>query len=105
MSSSSEVRLHLLQALADDGVQPRVDERDRPVVDVALEQLDALAAVREHEVVRERLVVGEEVLLDRLGLVAQAEHEIGDPEARVVVHDVPEDRLVADRDHRLRDAR
>ncbi len=40
-----EVRLHLLQALADDGVEPGVDERDRPVVDVALEQLDPLAAV------------------------------------------------------------
>jgi hypothetical protein len=74
-------------------------------VDVALEQLDLPAAVTQHEVVGQRLVVGQEVLLDDLGLVPQAEHEIGGAEAGVVVHDVPDDRLVANRDHRLRDAR
>ena len=36
-----------------------------------------------------------------LGLVAEAQHEVGEPEVRVVLHHVPEDRPVADRDHRL----
>ena len=61
----------------------------------------SLAAVREDEVVRERLVVGEEVLLDHFGPVAEAEHEVGVPPRRVPLHDVPEDRPSADGDHRL----
>ena len=61
-------------------------------------------AAGEHEVVRQGLVVGEEELLDRLGLVAQAEDEVLVPPGGVVLHDVPEDRPAADRDHRLRDA-
>src|SRR6476619_271954 len=49
-----------------------------------------------------RPVVQEE-LLDDVRLVAEAEHEIAMPVFAVVMHQVPEDRLVADRDHRLRD--
>ena len=54
----------------------RIDERDRPIVDVALQELDAPAAVGEDEVVRECFVVVQEVVLDRLGLVAQAHDEV-----------------------------
>ena len=74
--------------------------------DVALEQLDAgVGAVPlEDEVVEERLVVVEEVLADDVALVAEAENELRVPPRRVVAHDVPEDRPVADADHRLRDA-
>ena len=92
---------HRAQTLADARVQAGVHERDVPVVDVGLEQMDLRAAVRQHEVVGHRLVVGEEEVLDRLGLVAQAQHEVGEPEVRVVLHHVPEDRAIADRDHRL----
>ena len=82
----------------------RVDERDAPVGDVACQRARRpRAAVREHEVVGERLVVVEEVLLDALALVAEAEDEVVVAPRRVVLHDVPEDRPVADRDHRLRD--
>ena len=45
----------------------------------------------------------EEVLLDDLGPVAEAEDEVVVPPRRIPLHDVPEDRLTADRDHRLRD--
>ena len=61
------------------------------------------AAIGKHEVVGQRLVVGEEEVLDHLGLVAEAEHEVGEAEVRVVLHHVPEDRPVADLDHRLGD--
>ncbi len=61
---------------------------------------DAVLA-REHEVVRERLLVVEEVVLDDVGLVAQAEDELLVPEVRVVAHHVPQDGPVPDRDHRL----
>ena len=46
----------------------------------------------------------EEEVLDDVGLVAEAEHEIAVPVLAVVLHHVPQDRLLADRDHRLGDA-
>ena len=46
-------------------------------------------------------VVGE-VLLDDVALVAAADDEVVDAVRRVDLHDVPEDRLAADLDHRLR---
>ena len=42
--------------------------------------------------------------LDDVALVAEAEDEVVVPPCGVVAHDVPEDRLAADLDHRLRDA-
>src|SRR6185369_4800628 len=49
------------------------------------------------------LLVAEEELLDHVGLVAEAEDEVLVPEVGVVLHQVPEDRPVADLDHRLGD--
>ena len=46
-------------------------------------------------------VVGE-ILLDHVALVAEADDEIVDAVMGVDLHDVPEDRLAADLDHRLR---
>ncbi|MNN75497.1 hypothetical protein D3C81_1918040 [compost metagenome] len=43
-------------------------------------------------------VVGEEIL-DRVALVAQADHEIVDAVSRVLLHDVPENWLPTDFDH------
>ena len=48
--------------------------------------------------------VVEEELLDDVGLVAEAQHEIAVTVLAVILHHVPQDRLMADRDHRLRDA-
>ena len=83
---------HDPQALPDVVVQPGVHERDVPVVDVRLQHVDARAAVRQHEVVGHRLAVGQEEVLDGLGLVAEAQHEVGEAEVRVVLHDVPQHR-------------
>src|SRR5262249_14484574 len=44
----------------------------------------------------------EEVVLDDLALVAQGDDELGEAVRRVSFHDVPEDRLAADLDHRFR---
>ena len=63
----------------------------------------SLAALGQREVVREVLVVVEEVVLDDVGLVAEAEDEFLVPEVGVVLHHVPENRPVADVDHRLGD--
>jgi hypothetical protein len=45
-------------------------------------------------------VVGEEVL-DRIALVAKADHEVMNPVGGVLFHDVPKNWLAADLDHRL----
>ena len=47
------------------------------------------------------LVVVQEEVLDVRRAVAEAEHEIGVAEVRVVAHDVPEQRALADHRHRL----
>src|SRR5262249_51463571 len=92
-----------LEALADLQPQPGVGEGDSPVDRILLEQLDARlrTTALEDEVARERLVVCEEVLLDRLSLVTEAEDELAMAPVGVVAHDVPENRAVADSSHRL----
>jgi hypothetical protein len=62
-----------------------------------------LAALAEDEVVAQRLLVLEEVLLDVVGLVPEAQDEVLVPVVGVVLHQVPHDRAVPDRDHRLGD--
>ncbi|MOA60389.1 hypothetical protein D3C78_1852500 [compost metagenome] len=42
-----------------------------------------------------------EVFLDYVALVTKADHEIVDPIVGIRFHDVPDDRLAADLDHRL----
>ena len=99
----AEMTAHRAQALADIGEQPGIGEGDPPVFDVRAQHLERLAAAAEHEVVRDRLVIAQEIVLDHLGPIAQAEDEVLVPEVRVVAHDVPQDRARADGDHRLGD--
>ena len=60
----------------------------------------ALASQGDGEIVVHRLVV-EEVLLDHVAAIAEAEHELAEAVVGVVLHDVPEDRPPAHLDHRL----
>ena len=96
-----EVGTHATQALTDRGVHAGVDEGDGPVADVGAEHVDVLPALGQHEVVGGGLAVVEEVVLDGLGPMAEAEDELGVPEVREVPHDVPQHRAAADRHHRL----
>ena len=50
------------------------------------------------------LLVVQEVVLDDVRLVTEAQDKIPMPILAVILHDVPQDRLVADRYHRLRNA-
>ncbi len=94
---------HPQQALPDVGMQAGVDEGDAPVLDIGGMQLDIAAAGGEREVVRHALLVIEEVLANQIAAVAQAQDEILVPVVRVIAHQVPDQRPVADRDQRLRD--
>src|SRR5207248_2305370 len=55
----------------------------------------------EGHVAHVEVVVGK-VLLDHVAAVAEADHELVDPVRRVDLHDVPEQRLRSQLDHRLR---
>src|SRR5262245_14406315 len=72
-------------------------------MDVASEKLHAIAAFAQHEVVRQRFLVAEEVLLDHVRAVSKAEDEILVPEVRIILHQMPHDRPIAEGRHRLRD--
>src|SRR5690606_19940946 len=95
-----EQRAHPPQPLPDRRLQPGVDERDRPIGDVVGQQ-PHLAALQD-EVVGAGLLVVQEVLLDVVPAVAEAEDEVLVPVVRVVAHHVPQQRPRPDRDHRLR---
>ena len=66
------------QALADVRLEARVHERDPPVLDVGAQQLDIAAPVGQHEVIGQRLVA--QVALDSVGLVAEAEDKVVQPQ-------------------------
>ena len=101
----AEVALDGLEALGDRGVGSGVGERDSPVGGLPGQHLDVRAATvaLEDEVVGEGLVVVEEVLLDHLRPVSEAEDELLVAPGGVVPHDVPQHRPVTDPEHRLGD--
>ena len=68
---------------------------------MSVRQVLDLAPRAEHEVVGHRLVVAQEVVLDHVRPVAQAEHEVLVAVVGVVAHHVPQDRPVPDPGHRL----
>ena len=89
------------QALADIPPDASIDHGDTPVFLWIAEKLHLAAKARDDAVgVGLRPEVQEEIL-DDIGLVAKAQHEVFVAELAVVVHQMPQDRLVADRDHRL----
>jgi len=65
---------------------------------IIIRQTQHLAGIK---VVGDALVVVEEVILDDVGLVAEAEDEVLVPVMGVELHQVPHDRPVADRHHGL----
>ena len=96
-----DIILYALDASAGHGVEAGVDDGHAPrlvhvVVDLHLVVAEVEGYVRiMQEVVRE-------ILLDNVLLVAGQDDEIVVAVARVVLHDVPEDRHLPDLDHRLR---
>src|SRR2546428_172900 len=100
---TGEMWLDGLEALPDVRVDPRVDEGDSPIADIALQELEPPPALAQHEVIRDAFVIVPEVALDEVGAVAEAEDEVLLAEVSVAFHHVPEDRAIPNRHHRLRD--
>src|SRR5437867_2300623 len=92
---------HGPQALTDIAPDPRVDHRHAPVIALVAKQLDLRSKARHYAVGVDLRAIGEEELFDSVSLVTQAEYEIRVPILAVVVHHMPEDWLVANRNHRL----
>src|SRR5262249_60318514 len=67
-------------------------------------ELLSAAAVGEPEVVRQVLIMVQEVLLDDIAPISQTQNKISMAEMSVVLHQVPENRAVPDGNHRLRHA-
>src|SRR5712692_4256596 len=66
-----------------------------------MEQLETLSPAGQNEVIRDAFVVVQEVVLDRVRAVPQAEDEVLMTKVGVVLHYVPKDRPVTDRNHWL----
>ena len=82
---------------------PRLGESDVPVVDVTVKQLEVFATVGERKVVGDTFVVVQKILFNGVRAVSETQDEVFVAVVRVILHDVPEDRPVANRDHRLGD--
>src|SRR5580698_2817612 len=90
-----------LQSLADVGAHASVRERDPPIVDVAIEEFNLLAAAREYKVVRYTFVIVEKILLDCIRAVSKAKDKVLVPEMSVVLHNMPKYRAIANLNHWL----
>ena len=98
-----DVVAHRRETLTDVAPDPGVDQRDAPILLDLGQELDVRALLGHDAVGEDLRLVVEEELLDDVRLVAEAQHEIAVAVLAVVVHHVPQDRLMADRDHGLRD--
>ncbi len=96
----AHVGLEALDPSARLGAKTGVDQGHPPVVARATEPAHVAGAQGDGQVRAQRAVVDHEPL-DDLPLVAQGDNEIGEALAGVQLHDVPEDRVAADLDHRL----
>ena len=91
------------QALTGGGTEARVDEGHAPIVARRGVILDPSGrGVHRHVGVVEPVIA--EVVPHDVAEPPEADHEVADAMGGVDLHDVPEDRLVADRDHGLRAA-
>jgi hypothetical protein len=97
------VLAHGTQALADVAPDAGIDQRHAPIGKSLAQELHLAPCVGDDAVGIGLLAPVEEEILDGVGLVAEAEHEIPVPVPAVVLHHVPQDRLLADRDHGLGD--
>jgi hypothetical protein len=96
---SFKISLDALQPLTDVGIYAGIRESDFPVLDIAFLELDALAAIGEDEVIRNALVIIQEVVFDDVRLVSKAQDELFVAKMCVVLHDMPEDWPVSNIDH------
>src|SRR5262249_42381141 len=92
------------QSLSNVSPRAGIDERDAPFRRLFAEDLDLLAEARDDAVAVRGLPIVKKVFLDDVGFVSEAQDEVLVPILAVVLHHVPQDRLMSDRHHGLRNA-
>ena len=97
----SHEMFHRHQAFADIAPDSRVDQRDAPIRRRFPDDFHLLSEIRNNAIITGRLIVAQKIIFDDIRLIAETEDEIPMAVLAVVLHDVPQDRLVADGDHRL----
>ena len=98
-----DVGAHGKQTLSDVPPHAGVDHGNPPVSLGIAEGFDVVAEAGNDAIGIDVRSVVDEKLLDDVRLVAEAEHEVPVPVLAVITHQMPEDRLAADRYHRLGD--
>src|SRR5262249_25187370 len=88
---------------ADIAPDARIDEGDAPVFLWFAEELNIGSAAGDDAIGVLLGPVPEEEILDDVCLVAEAENEVAVTVLAVILHHMPENGLMADRYHRLRD--
>ena len=98
----ADIRLDALDAPTGHRPVARIDDRHAPRLRMLLVQDDLLAIrhIERHITHVEEVVV--EPLLDHVLLVSGTDDKVIDAKCRILLHDVPENRLAANLDHRLR---
>ena len=89
------------KSFADIAPRSSVHQRNAPVWGRFAQNLDLLAEIRDDAIAGCRLLVVQEIVLDDVGLVSEAKNEIPMTVLAIVLHDMPQNRLVPDRHHRL----
>src|SRR4029077_18885123 len=98
-----QVRLYRLQPFADGRISSGLDERDCPVVDIAVQEMNLLATLRPDKVVGYGLVVVQEIVFDSISFMSETQDEVLVAEVSVVFHQMPKNRARPDLDHGLWD--
>src|SRR6266436_1298956 len=80
-----------------------VYKRNAPVWWPFTQNLDLLAEIRDHAVAGCCLLVVQEIVFNDVSLVPKAKNEIAMAILAVILHDMPQNRMVPDRHHRFRD--
>jgi len=97
-----QIPRHALQTPARHGLETRIRQRDRKILLLmrSHEFNLRLPSQRNPEVIVHGFII-QEVILDHVAAIAQAENELPHPVVRIHFHDVPQDRPPSDLHHRL----
>src|SRR5262245_31396199 len=96
----TKMAANTLEAAPGERTVASVDERDAPGFDIPVMDFHRIVRCIECDIRHVEKVVCE-VFLDDVALISAADHKFIDPVVGVDFHDVPQDRLAADFNHRF----
>src|SRR5579863_769375 len=92
------------QARSDISPDSGVDERNPPFGRLVADKLNFGAVFRNHAIAAFRDLVIQEVILDNVSLVSKTQDKIMMAILAIILHDMPQDRIITDRNHWFRNA-